>query len=169
MLAGALIAADLRGEALDGAAVEAYLRRCLGLGAQAAAVAGALSGIDRLVVCGSGVDRGSARELALKVEEGLHLPAVGRDLETELHGHMVSADASCGLVVIATEPRRSPERLARAGQFLQAARRLGMPTAAIVSADVADAWPAESTSGGRLVLPDRGRRRRSSQRSRVPP
>ncbi len=156
MLAGALITAELRGEPLDGTAMETYLRRCLELGAEAATVADALWGIDRLVICGSGVDRGSAREFALKVEEGLHMPAVGRDLETELHGHMVSADARCGLVVIATEPRHSAERVARAGQLLLAARRLGMPTAAIVSAEIAGAWPVDSTSAGRLVLPDRG-------------
>ncbi len=43
--------------------------------------------MDRLLVVGGGVDGVPARELVLKVEEGLHQPAAFRDLETLLHGH----------------------------------------------------------------------------------
>jgi glucosamine 6-phosphate synthetase-like amidotransferase/phosphosugar isomerase protein len=109
-----------------------------------------------VVVCGSGIDRVGARELALKIEEGAQLPAVARDLETELHGHLVSADSHCALIVLATEPRQSGPRAARAQQLLLTARRQGMPTAVIVADGLHEAWQADATSAGRLVIPAQG-------------
>ncbi len=156
MLAGTAIAAAFEGTRVDGAALAAHLRAALGLAEAAQSVAGSLWGVDRVVVCGSGIDRVSAHELALKIEEGLHLPAVARDLETELHGHLVSADTHCGLILIVTEPREQGPRAARAGQLLLAARRQGMPTAAIVAEGADEAWNADATSAGRLVVPSAG-------------
>jgi len=156
MLAGAGIAAAFEGGTVDGAAVAAHLRVALRLAQAAESVAARLWGVDRVVVCGSGVDGVSARELALKIEEGLHLPAVARELETELHGHLVSADSHCGLIAIVTEPRQSGPRAARAEQLLLTARRQGMPTAAIVADGADEGWDAGATSAGRLVVPAAG-------------
>ena len=58
-----------------------------------------------LHVVGSGADRGTARELALKIEEGARRPAMARDLETLLHGHFVACGPDTGLIVIRTEGR----------------------------------------------------------------
>ncbi len=156
MLAGAAIAAAFEGTRVDGVALASHLRAALGLAKGAEAMAGSLWGVDRLVVCGSGIDRVNARELALKIEEGLHLPAMARDLETELHGHLVSADSHCGLIVLVTEPREQEPRAARAEQLLLTARRQGMPTAAIVADGADDGWHAEATSARRLVVPAAG-------------
>ncbi|MEO7118388.1 MAG: SIS domain-containing protein [Candidatus Limnocylindrales bacterium] len=155
MLAGGAIAAVLRGVPLDGAALATHLRSCLSVREAARDVADALAeaGMSRLVVCGSGVDRVSAREFALKVEEGVHIPSVARATETELHGHMVSADERCGLVVFVTDPRRADARAARARQLLLAARHLGMPTAAIVDPSLVGDWDPGLTSAGRIELP----------------
>jgi len=156
MLAGAGIAAAFDDRKVDEPALAAHLRAVLGLAQAAESVAGKLWGVDRLVVCGSGIDGVSARELALKIEEGVQLPAVARDLETELHGHLVSADSHCGLIVIVTEPREQGPRAARSEQLLLTARRQGMPTSAIVAGGADEAWDAGATSAGRLVMPAAG-------------
>ena len=134
----------------DAAALEAHLRSGLGLAAPANVVARELWGVDRFVICGSGIDAIGARELALKIEEGVRLPAVARDLETELHGHLVSADERCGLIVLVTDPLRAGPRAARAYQLLLAGRRLGMRTAGILAAGAFDAWDPDATSAGRI-------------------
>ena len=38
--------------------------------------------MDRVIIVAGGADRVAARELVLKIEEGTHLPAAMRDLET---------------------------------------------------------------------------------------
>jgi len=153
IIAGGAIASALGGATLDGAWIKVRLREILATQETAEGLGGALHDVDRLVVVGSGLDRIAARELALKIEEGVHVPAVGRDLETELHGHLVSADERCGLVVIALDPAASDRRAARAADLLRACRRLGMPTTAIVTSGISAAWPDPLTSVGRLVLP----------------
>lgn len=153
IVAGAAVAAAVSGGALDCGATETHLAEVLDLREEAEKVGRRLWGVDRLVVVGSGLDRISARELALKVEEGVHLPAVGRDLETQLHGHLASADERCGLVVIAVDPSAGDRRLGRTIDLLRAAARLGLRTAAIVDADRDAELSPELTSAGRLVLP----------------
>ena len=98
----------------------------------------------------------SARELALKIEEGVFCRSVARDLETELHGHLVSADSGCGLIAIVTEPRGAGPRAARAEQLLLTARRQGMPTAAIVAEGTGEGWGAGVASAGLFVIPAAG-------------
>ncbi len=154
ILAGGAIAAAFAGRELPAAAVAGRISTMLGLRGAAMDIGRRLSGLDRLVAVGSGLDHIAARELALKVEEGARTPAVGRALETQLHGHLASADDRCGLIVIVTDPAARDRRQARAEQLLRAARRLGMPTAAIVTEDVAASWPADLTSAGRLVVAD---------------
>src|SRR5205814_1321274 len=63
-------------------------------------LAAALADVDRLIVLGSGADRPAARELVLKVEEGAHIGAAMRDLETVLHGHLAGTDDRTGLVLL---------------------------------------------------------------------
>ena len=54
----------------------------------------------------------TARELALKIEEGARIPATALQLETLLHGHLAGCDAgTTALVLFAADPR--PERAAR--------------------------------------------------------
>ena len=50
----------------------------------------------------------------LKVEEGLHLPAAFRDLETLLHGHFPATDERTGLVLVIAYRRGHAERVQRA-------------------------------------------------------
>src|SRR4051812_9753033 len=69
-----------------------------------------LVGCERLIVTGSGVDEITARELALKIEEGVHTPVTPLGLEKVLHGHLPAADARTGVVVIRVDPSSWPER-----------------------------------------------------------
>jgi glucosamine--fructose-6-phosphate aminotransferase (isomerizing) len=152
--AAAAVAGYLTGSAVTPAVARDVVRS--GLAAeptfQAEALAGALAGVDRLLVLASGADRPAGRELVLKVEEGAWLAAAYRDLETFLHGHLAATDAATGLVVIATDRRGRDARLARVRGALAAARVIGMPAAAIVTARAAGAIPAELTSAGRIVV-----------------
>jgi len=147
--------------ALTGAPVDADVVRDLvaaGTGAgpasRATDIAEALAGVERLLVVASGADRVAGREVTLKVEEGAWLPAAYRDLETFLHGHLAATGATTGLLAIATDRRAAAERSARLVGALRAARTIGMPTAAIVSASIDAAVPPELTSTGRIVVPD---------------
>ena len=126
-------------------------------------MAGALAGVDRLIVIASGVDRPAARELVLKVEEGAHLPAAMRDLETLLHGHLAGMDARTGVVLILTDAAAGDDRVRRAAGVLRAVGELGATCGAILGARHADLIPAELTPAGRLIVPRRARicRRRS--------
>ncbi len=119
---------------------------------QAEVLAGALAGVDRLLVLASGADRPAGRELVLKVEEGAWLAAAYRDLETFLHGHLAATEASTAVVVIATDRRAREQRLARVRGALAAARVIGMPTGAIVTVSADALIPAELTSAGRIVI-----------------
>jgi glutamine---fructose-6-phosphate transaminase (isomerizing) len=150
--AGLRLAAALSGSELDGAAVGRSLASVLALRPGIGQAAHALASARSFVVCGSGMDAISARELALKIEEGVRLPAVARETETELHGHLVSASTRTALIAIITDPRAGARRAARADQSLRAGRRLGMPTLAIVSAE-ADAVLAAGATNARVVLP----------------
>ena len=116
--------------------------------------AAAISRCTRVVVVGSGVDHASARELALKVEEGTHLPAVAHQLETLRHGHLAAADGATGLVLFLTDGEgRGAEVVDRARAVLRSAAALGMPAAAILAADLGDDVPLELTPAGRAAVP----------------
>jgi glucosamine--fructose-6-phosphate aminotransferase (isomerizing) len=90
-----------------------------------------LVGCERLIVTGSGVDEITARELALKIEEGLHKPVTPLGLEKVLHGHLPAADATTGIVVIRIDPTSAPQRDKRAGDVKAAVKELNMPTVTI--------------------------------------
>ena len=153
MVAGAVIAGVIANKPVDGNALRGHLEECLTLRPHAAEIAANLKGVERLIVVGGGYDRISADELVLKVEEGLHLPSAARDLETFLHGHLPACDERTGLVIIATEHRGRPRRTDRGRMLLRAARRVGMPCAAIMVPAVESVWGRELTNAGRILLP----------------
>jgi glutamine---fructose-6-phosphate transaminase (isomerizing) len=122
------------------------------------AMARVLTPCRSLRVVGSGVDYATARELALKIEEGAHLPAVAHQLETIRHGHLAAADAETGLILVLTDgEERGQAVVQRATAVLRSAAELGMPAAAIVAADLGDDLPLELTTAGRAAVPLTGR------------
>ena len=117
-------------------------------------IAARLGDAARLLVIASGVDRPAGRELVLKLEEASWLPSAYRDLETFLHGHLPSVDASTALVLILADPAAREARVTRARQALQAAAALDVRTAAILTTEVAAALPMALTPAGRIVIPE---------------
>jgi glutamine---fructose-6-phosphate transaminase (isomerizing) len=155
ILAGMAVAAELRSTRVDASEVRELL--AAGLATErvvdAEAVARSLAGVERTVVIGSGADRIAARELTLKLEEGTHLPAAFRDVETVLHGHLAGMDERTGLVAIATDAAEHEARARRLAQALRATAQVGVRAGAILSSDYAGALPAELTQAGRVVVP----------------
>jgi glutamine---fructose-6-phosphate transaminase (isomerizing) len=118
------------------------------------AAAARLAGCERLITAGWGIDYAAARELALKVEEGVRLPAVAHQLETVRHGHLAAADETTGMVLIVSQRATQHEQvMSRVDAVARSAQALGMPVAAIL-APAADAlFDGRLTGAGRLVLP----------------
>ncbi len=116
-------------------------------------LAESLSSVDRLIVVGSGADRTAARELVLKVEEGSHIPAAMRDLETVLHGHLAGMDERAGVVLILADAARREERGARAAGVLRATTALGSKNGAILGEDYLPAISDALTPAGRVLVP----------------
>jgi glucosamine--fructose-6-phosphate aminotransferase (isomerizing) len=152
LLAATAIGSWLSGAPLEPALVRGLIERAAAQPAAAEAIAAGLAVTSRLVVLASGADRPAARELALKVEEASYLPAVMRDLETMLHGHLPATDATAGLVLILTDREGRAARSQRAQGALAAARLIGLPTAAIVADDAPAGWPADLASLGLLMV-----------------
>jgi fructoselysine-6-P-deglycase FrlB-like protein len=90
------------------------------------AAASVIAGAQRLIVCGSGVDEITARELSLKIEEGAHVPTTPLGVEKVLHGHLPAADERTGIVVLRAHPGEARDR--RAEDVLAATEVLGMPS-----------------------------------------
>jgi glucosamine--fructose-6-phosphate aminotransferase (isomerizing) len=121
--------------AISGAADETtcttVIEGTLALRPRFAEAAQTLVGCDRLIVSGSGVDEITARELALKIEEGLHKPVTPLGLEKVLHGHLPAADEHTGIVIIRIDPASAPQRDKRAADVKAAAKALNMPAVTI--------------------------------------
>jgi glucosamine--fructose-6-phosphate aminotransferase (isomerizing) len=147
VVAGCFLAARARGADLEPAVVSDCLRAALQQGDIAARVAASLNGAKRVITVGSGLDRVSARELALKIEEGARTPAGAIELETLLHGHLASCDSATAVVLIVTDPRALRARTERAKRLLGAANRLGVRTAAILSPMAASELGELATAG----------------------
>ena len=156
LLAATAVGAALTGGVVDPLAVRGLLAAGINDAATAAseAIAAGLAGARPILVIGSGADRGAARELVLKLEEGTWIPAAMRDLETFAHGHLPSTDGSTGLVLILTERRGRTARVDRARQVLAAAGATGTRVAGIFSAAVADAIDPALTPLGRMIVPE---------------
>jgi glucosamine--fructose-6-phosphate aminotransferase (isomerizing) len=153
MVAATMLAAAMRGSEVSPVALRGLLDAADQPPAAEEAAA-AFARCRRLLVLGSGVDYASARELALKVEEGTHLPAVAHQLETIRHGHLAAAESTTGLVLLLTDGEaRGAELVERALAVLRSAAALGMPVAAIVAADLGDDLPLELTPAGRAAVP----------------
>ena len=160
MAAAVAVAAALEGTGPDaaalasrvGAGIEAAWRG--GDARPATAIGRAIADASHLLVVASGVDRVTARELVLKVEEASYVPSAMRDLETFLHGHLPATGESTALVLILTEPASFEARSRRARQALAAAAATGIRAGAILSASAADRIPATLTPAGRIVVPD---------------
>jgi fructoselysine-6-P-deglycase FrlB-like protein len=114
----------------------------------------AIAAASHLLVVGSGVDRITARELTLKVEEAAYVPSAMRDLETFLHGHLPATGPATALVLVLLERGALEERTARARQALAAAATTGIRAGAILGAAAAARIPADLTPAGRIVVPD---------------
>lgn len=156
LVVGAALSAHISGSRIDGLAIRALLDVAHDPHA-AANVAASLVGSDRVIVAGSGADHVTARELALKIEEGARLPAQSHDLETVLHGHLAAATRWTGLIVVMTEAGAGALLRERAIRLFTAAKALGVPAAAILSDSTASDLPDELTPAGRIVLPHTGR------------
>jgi glucosamine--fructose-6-phosphate aminotransferase (isomerizing) len=153
ILAVASLAGLVREQELDPAAVRALLDSADHAPA-AEAMASALDTCERLLVVGSGLDHATARELALKIEEGAHLPAAAHQLETIRHGHLAAADQRTGLVLVLTDAEaRGRVVFERATAVLRSAAALAMPAAAILAADLGDDVPQQLTPAGRASAP----------------
>ena len=152
----AAVGAHLTGIEVLPATARALLASGLAPGAVAetVAVVRAMAEVDRLIVLGSGVDRIAARELVLKIEEGTHLPAAMRDLETMLHGHLAGTDDRTGLVLFLAEPAARGARTARALGVLRACREIGVRVALIAPAVVATEVDRALTPAGRIIVPE---------------
>jgi fructoselysine-6-P-deglycase FrlB-like protein len=109
-----------------------------------------LAGCRRLLVVGSGVDEISASELALKLEEAVHVPTTPLGAEKVLHGHLPAADRETGLVLLRFDPDHAGERDARNANVAAAAEVLGMPTVALGATNLATR--AEALLSGAVAL-----------------
>jgi fructoselysine-6-P-deglycase FrlB-like protein len=119
-----------------------------------AAIGAAIAAASHLLVIASGVDRVTARELTLKVEEAAYVPSAMRDLETFLHGHLPATGPSTAVVLVLLERGSLDARTRRARQALAAAAVTGIRCGAILGAEAATRIPDELTPAGRIVVPD---------------
>jgi fructoselysine-6-P-deglycase FrlB-like protein len=131
LLALHAVAAHLAGGAPDAAAARAAIEAVLARRAELAGAAERLAGCERLLAVGSGADEVTVRELALKIEEGTHVPVTPLGLEKVLHGHLPAADARTGVVLLRADPRSAERREARAREAERAVAELGMPAATV--------------------------------------
>ncbi len=158
LVAAAAVASRLRGSHLDGASVLGLLEAAGGQSAGAESVSAVLASVERIVTVGTGRDEPAARELALKIEEGVGLPARALQLETVRHGHLAACDERTGLVLLLTdaEPAGEPVR-DRARAVLRSAAALGMPAAAVLAPRVSTQVARDLTPAGRLDAPEANR------------
>jgi len=124
ILAGAAIAGEGVLDALSASIESAYaIRPRLVVEAQRVGTG------RRVVTTGFGADYVSARELALKIEEGARIPATAHQLETILHGHLAGCDAETTAVVRFDLDPRGGEATANRGTDVDAALEIiGIPT-----------------------------------------
>jgi glutamine---fructose-6-phosphate transaminase (isomerizing) len=155
VLAGAAVAGGL-GTPSDPEAAERTISDAIDKRPAVRAVAEGLHGVERFLTVGSGADRIAARELALKIEEGVRVPATARDLETILHGHWVAVDERTAVILLLTDTRGGGARAARAAQMLLAARAIGARTAALLVPSAASGLPMDAISAGSVDLPEAG-------------
>ena len=131
------------------------IESALGLRPALADAARTIHGDRRIITTGLGTDEISARELALKIEEGARIPATAHQLETLLHGHLAGCDADRTAVVrIATDPRGGELHTRRRVEADAALAAIGIPTVVLgPPLGVASASsPAEALISAAVVL-----------------
>ena len=107
-------------------------------------------GASRILSVGLGADLITARELALKIEEGARVATTALHLETLLHRHLAACDAgTTALVLFAADARGGERRDWRLRCAAGAAQAIGFPAVAIGAERALSSLP-ESTL--RLVL-----------------
>jgi fructoselysine-6-P-deglycase FrlB-like protein len=153
IMAGEAIRAAITGTAVEAAALGDYAARCLALHGDYEVVASRLKDVRTLVACGSGTDFVSARELALKLEEAVRVPAHGYELETLLHGYLVAHDSRDGAILIVTDLDAGERVVSRVPAVARVLGRIGLKVAGILSQTAASALPDDLTPAGRIVLP----------------
>jgi len=153
ILGGAAVAHALSGSTVDAAEAARALAVTPEAHQRIREVAAALFGVTRYLPVGSGADRIAARELALKIEEGVRVPATARELETILHGHWVAQDEGAAVILLMTDPRQANARAERASQMLRAAREIGARTAAILTESTEGLLGPEDLPDDRIVVP----------------
>ena len=154
ILAAAAVSAAFNRVAVDASALGAHLDRVLEGAQEIGAIAARLAGATQYLTSGSGADMIAARELALKIEEGVRVPAAMRGLETLLHGHLVPADGRTSAIFLATDRRDGAKRAERTNTALRAARRLDIRTALIATSGSAERIDRSLASAGVFVVPD---------------
>ena len=156
ILAGAAIAREIAGGAARPARAIARRWRCGRRSTQLAAQAS--TGASRILTVGLGADLVTARELALKIEEGARIPSTALHLESLLHGHLAGCDAG----PTATRPLRRRFAWRRAARLAPggaagAARAIGIPTSRSARRAALSGLPGRR----RRLRAARARRRRS--------
>jgi glutamine---fructose-6-phosphate transaminase (isomerizing) len=151
ILAGTAIADEMTGRASD---VAGSIPSALVLRAQIDALATRIHDASRILTVGLGADLITARELALKIEEGARTPTTALHLETLLHGHLAGCDAGAtALVLFAVDPRPGERRDWRLQCAAAAAVAIGIPAIAIGGERPLAGLPG---TVGRLALPPAG-------------
>ena len=104
----------------------------------------------RIVTTGLGADFITARELALKIEEGARIPANAHRLETVLHGHLAGCDPDRTAVVrFAIDARGGALQTERGADLDAALAVIGIPT--VVIGEAMGLAPAESVAEALVV------------------
>jgi glutamine---fructose-6-phosphate transaminase (isomerizing) len=108
------------------ASARSTIERELGARSQRLEDAQTLLACDRCLIVGSGVDEITAAELALKIEEAVHIPSTSFGVEKVLHGHLPAATAHSGLILLRYEGSAHDERDRRAEDVDEACAVLDM-------------------------------------------
>jgi len=141
ILAGAAIAGAIH--ATDQGDCAALLSAVLAERPRIEQLAAHIHGASRILTVGLGADLTTARELALKIEEGARIPTTALHLESLLHGHLAACDAGAtALVLLAADPRGGAQRDFRLHGAAAAAAAIGIPTVAIGGAAALDGLPS---------------------------
>ena len=153
MAAGAALAARLGPFAADAAAAGGMLARASDR-PEAASIAERLAD-RRMVLCAAAEpDLVTARELALKIAEGTHVPTLALELETVLHGTLAAHESTDALVLVAiTDSSEQLRVLRRATNVARAAAAIGLRIAALLSDASARTLGADVIPDGRLITP----------------
>jgi glucosamine--fructose-6-phosphate aminotransferase (isomerizing) len=141
ILAGAAIAGAIDGRDRSGSG--ATMTAALAERPRIEQLAARIHGASRILAAGLGADLTTARELALKIEEGARIPATALHLESLLHGHLAACEAeTTALVLLAADARGGARRDARLAGAAAAAAAIGIPTVAIGSEAAVDGLPS---------------------------